>query len=445
MRQTHPTIAASVCLLLLSGLFLSETAIAAEPDPATVEQVEQLVRQLNDDQATRRDEAEQELLKLAPTANADACDKYLQLLPKPTEGMPAEVRLRLLRLRKGIETEQSSRTLKESRLTLSAQEMELSELFAAIKTQTGNQLSDHREQFGQNAVARPVTIEIEDEPFWQALDKILDAAEMTTYAFSGEDNLAIIDRDEGALPRAEGASYAGPFRIQATTVTARRDLRSSEQQTTRVELDISWEPRLRPIALTQAVDTLEVTTDEGSKLKVNGQRESLNVEVQPGSHATEFTIPLELPPRSATKLASFKGRMSALVPGRLVEFKFEDLDKPKSSTQSRGGVNVTLNGVRKNQELWEVHMRLKVESAEAGLESHRGWVFQNLTYLLNKQGELIDHAGFETTMQTESEVGFAYFFEIPDDEIADYTWVYRTPAAIVRLPVEFELKDIPLP
>ena len=188
-----------------------------------------------------------------------------------------------------------------------------------------------------------------------------------------------------------------------------------------------------------------MTTDEGSPLSVNSQQQTLNVEVQPGSHATEFTIPLNLPPRSATKIASFKSRMSALVPGRMVEFKFDDLDKPASSTQSRGGVNVTLQGVRKNQDLWEVHMKIQVESAETGLESHRGWVFQNLTYLLNKQGELIDNAGFETTLQTQTEVGFAYFFELPDEEISDYTWVYRTPAAIVRMPVEFELKDIPLP
>ena len=149
---------------------------------------------------------------------------FLQLLPKPSDQMPAEVRLRLSRLRKKIETEQSSRALSESKLTLSADEMPLAEVFEQVRKQTGNQLSDHREQFGQNATPSPVTIEIVDEPFWPALDKILDATKMTTYPFSGEDNLALINRDEGALPRAEGASYAGPFRIQATTVTARRDL-----------------------------------------------------------------------------------------------------------------------------------------------------------------------------------------------------------------------------
>lgn len=441
---SRPTIAFAAFILhavMFDGL---SPTLYAQGD-AAIAQIENLVHQLNDDQAERRDEAEALLLKLAPTADAEACDEFLQLLPVPNDNMPAEVRLRLTRVRKRIETEQSSRALATSRLTLSAESMDLPELFEQIRKQTGNQLTDHREQFGQNATPRAVTVEINDEPFWPAIDKVLDEANLTTYPFSGEDNLAIINRDDDALPRVGSASYAGPFRIQAVNVSARRDLRSSAQQGTRVELEIAWEPRLRPIALSQAVDTLDVTTDEGSKLAVNSQRESLNVEVQPGSHATEFTLPLELPPRSATKLASFKGQMSALVPGRLVEFKFDDLTNAKNVAQSRGGVNVTLNGVRKNQDLWEVYMKIRVESAETGLQSHRGWVFQNLTYLLNAQGELIDNAGFETTMQSETEVGLAYFFELPNDDLSEYTWVYRTPAAIVRMPVDFELKDIPLP
>ncbi|MCG8450958.1 MAG: hypothetical protein MI725_15430 [Pirellulales bacterium] len=167
--------------------------------------------------------------------------------------------------------------------------------------------------------------------------------------------------------------------------------------------------------------------------------------MQPGSHATELRIPLALPPRETSKLASFRGEMTALVPGRMVEFQFKDLDQARGAQQQRGGVKVSVDGMRKNRALWEVHMRIEVISETVGLESHRGWVFQNITYLLDKTGEVIDHAGFETTRQTEREVGLAYFFELPEDDLGAYTWVYRTPAAIVRVPMEYELKDIPLP
>ena len=54
-------------------------------------------------------------------------------------------------------------------------------------------------------------------------------------------------------------------------------------------------------------------------------------------------------------------------------------------------------------------MRLRVDSEEAGLKSHRGWVFQNFTYLLDPEGKIVDHAGLETTMQSQREIGQAFF------------------------------------
>jgi hypothetical protein len=56
----------------------------------------------------------------------------------------------------------------------------------------------------------------------------------------------------------------------------------------------------------------------------------------------------------------------------------------------------------------------------------------------------IDNVGFETTKQTDREVGIAYFYELPGG-IEEYRWVYRTPADIAAVPLEYELKSLPLP
>ena len=77
--------------------------------------------------------------------------------------------------------------------------------------------------------------------------------------------------------------------------------------------------------------------------------------------------------------------------------------------------------------------RREVEAAEkvmAGLEWPDAMRFTN--------------TGTEATMQTEREAGLAYFFETPEN-ISQCTWVYRTPTAIVNLPVKYELKDVPWP
>ena len=107
-------------------------------------------------------------------------------------------------------------------------------------------------------------------------------------------------------------------------------------------------------------------------------------------------------------------------------------------------MRVTLDAVRKQNEIWEVHMRLGLEEDHQAFESHRGWAYQNVTYLLDKKGEPIEFAGLETTSQSPSEIGIVYLFDIPGG-IENVTWVYETPAAIVLLPVEYEFKNIKLP
>jgi hypothetical protein len=155
-------------------------------------------------------------------------------------------------------------------------------------------------------------------------------------------------------------------------------------------------------------------------------------------------LPFELPDRDVKKIATLHGKLHALVPGRHVKFQFDDPTKAAGKTQRLGGVQVTLDEVRKNGAVWEVHMRFALDEANGALQSHRGWVFQNLSYLVGKDGKPIENAGFETTRQTPNEVGMAYLFDVPDG-IDGLSWVYETPAAIVDLPVEYELKDIELP
>ena len=76
------------------------------------------------------------------------------------------------------------------------------------------------------------------------------------------------------------------------------------------------------------------------------------------------------------------------------------------------------------------------------LESHQGWVFQNQVYLENEKGEREESIGLETMQQDNSKVTIRYLFI---EDPGNRTLVYKTPAAIVKMPVTIELKKIPLP
>jgi hypothetical protein len=144
------------------------------------------------------------------------------------------------------------------------------------------------------------------------------------------------------------------------------------------------------------------------------------------------------------KISKLHGKLHALVPGRHAKFEFPDIVKAVGKTQTIGGVRVGIDDVRKNGAVWEVHMRFSLESASALLEAHRDWVFQNLSYMVAKDGSRVENAGFETTRQSDKEIGIAYLFDT-EEGLDGLTWVYESPAAIVELPIDYELKDIELP
>jgi hypothetical protein len=422
-----------------------ENAKQSANDENLARDINRLVQQLNHDRAAERDAAESKLLELAGDTTA-ATDKFLALLPEDNDQMPLAVRERLTHIRQQLEDRVAKVAVEATTITLSAKEMPLADVFAAIEKQTGNKLADNREQDSDapDGAANGITIELKAEPFWPAVDQILDKANLGIYSYGGEDSLSIVTRASDERPRHGAANYAGPFRIDILEVQSQRNLRQPQRQSLKLQMEIAWEPRLRPIALSQPVADVKATTDSGQELQVSQPDAVLDVEVPAGTQAAEIVLPFGLPPRDAKRITTLRGKLRALVPGRQVKFQFDDLANASGKSQRRGGVQVTLDNVRKNNAIWEVHMRLTLDEDNDALQSHRGWAFQNLSYLVDKNGEQIDNAGFETTRQTANEVGLAYLFDLPEG-IDGLTWVYETPAAIVELPVEYELKDIELP
>lgn len=418
-------------------------ADVAPPPPNQTElarDVSRLVRRLDDDRIAQREAAEQELLALAGTSTAQS-DAFLKLLPQPTPEMPVAVRDCLSRIRAQVEARVAKASVAATRVTFSARNMPLAEVLTTIEKQTGNKAS---EQQPDDTPGIAINTEFTDEPYWSAIDLILDQARLSVYSYGGDNALSLVPRPDGEGPRFGRAVYSGPFRLEVIDVQAQRSLRAPANQALRLQLEIAWEPRLSPIAISQPVAALQAIDENGQPIAVAQPEAVLDVEVPHGTQATELILPLALPPRSVTRIATLKGKLTALVPGRIVEFRFDDVPKAIGKTQRQAGVQVTIDDVRKNNAIWEVHMRLRLDEDNRALESHRGWVFQNLSYLIGKDGAHIDNAGFETTRQTPNEVGIAYLFDVEGD-LEGLTWVYETPGAIVELPVEYELSDIELP
>ncbi len=411
------------------GETLSPAALAAK--------VKGLVLQLDSNQQARREAAETELVELGPDV--------LPLLPTVNARTPAEVRNRILRVRTALMQRAIEATTKPTSVTLKG-EMKLSEALEQISKQTGNRFVDYRERFNQQPTDPTVKLEIEGQQFWEALDTVLDAAGMTLYNYDEDASaLAYTAREAMAGKRVGRAAYGGLFRLEPTRIDASRDLRSGSHSL-RLTSEVAWEPRIRPIVLEQPLAEVVAVDEAGNSIAVDGSEGSLEVPVEGMNAAVELEIPLMAPDRDVKRIASLKGKLTAVVLGRVEEFEFANLDTAKNVEQERGGVVVTLERFRRNGEIFDAEIRVRFDKAANALESHRGWIYNNACYLVDPKGKRVENAGLEATLLDVNEVGLIYRFDVPDlPSMQGYRFVYSTPAAIIKAPVEFELKNIDLP
>ncbi|MEX2174390.1 MAG: hypothetical protein WD872_08510 [Pirellulaceae bacterium] len=430
-----------VCLLAAGQVAAGQAPAAKPAGDAKAElagKVKLLVRQLDSNEQDKREAAEKALVELG----ADV----LPLLPDVTDRTPAEVSNRLGRVRSALMKLAIEATTKSALVTL-AGEMPVSQALAELTKQSGNALVDYRERFNQEPRDPTIKVELKGVPFWQALDTVLDAAELSLYNFDEEDGaLAYTARGEEAVPRVGQAAYSGLFRLEPTRIDATRDLRNTSNRSLRLAIDVAWEPRIRPIVIEQPLDEVSATDEAGNAILVDGSEGKLEVPIETTNAAVELEIPLQAPDRSVKQIASIKGKLTAVVLGKVESFEFAGLDKLKASELERGGATVIVDQCRKNGDIYEVNMRVAFDKAANALESHRGWIYNNECFVTDPKGNRIDNVGVEATLLADNEVGLSYKFDLGEmGTPAGHKFVYRTAAAMIRVPVEFELQGIDLP
>jgi hypothetical protein len=425
-------------LILTLTLLCGQSEPAAASPPPLSEKVQKLVAQLDDDDLKVRDSAEAALIALGPPV--------IDLLPVATEKMSLELKARLARARTALEKAEIETFTKPTQLTLQG-EMKLSEAIKKIEETTGNALVDFRERFGQEVVDSVVKLDMENVPFWQGVDQLFDAAELTVYNYSDAETagkLPFIARTKDDSSRSTGGIYTSLFRLEVQRVDATRHLRKPTSHSLQVFADLVWEPRIRPIVILFPLQDLKAIDDLGNPLQVETEG-THEIPIEGTNSGVETALALALPKRAATKIKSLTGKFTAVIPGRVETFTFGDLANAKNASLERGGAVLTLENARKNEDLEEIRIRLKFDKSANALESHRGWIYNNENYLIDAAGKKIESGGSEARLVETNEVGLSYLFDLEGRKLSEFQFVYKTPAAIYKIPVEFEFKDIELP
>ena len=423
-------------LALLAPLFWSHVQAQVQTettDAALRDRVLQLIERLDDPKPEARDEAEARLIKLGARA--------LPLLPDPASVTSKGRKERLEKVRATLRQAEEETSTVASRVTIQAKAIRLSEALGLIQKQTGNGITDLREQLGGETTNPAFDLDIHDVPFHEALDRVARLAEVSVNAFTGDGTLGITAGTPSKDPLIQ---YVGPFRVAFKQLTEVRDLQAGTSAAS-AQLEVAWEPRLRPMLLTLKSDGLAVKDDKDREVKPQAMMESNEVVLRPENPAVEMNLNLEAPDRSAVKLSSFRIKADVTLPAGIKTFRFPSLAQ-ENVTQKQGDVSATLQNVEIDEQVWKVNVELVYPGNGPAFESYRQGLFNNRIWLQKADGSRFEHnGGFSNTSSDGGKLGFEYLFVDAPGKLADYQLVYETPSKVVTIPLEFEFKNVPLP
>lgn len=330
---------------------------------------------------------------------------------------------------------------KASLVTIQARGIQLGEAIKRLEEQTGNPIKDLRDPIDVGGTDPEFDLDFKDAPFLEALDEVARRADVGLTFHAEDGSIGITG---GEPPAKEYVAYSGPFRFQLLLFTARRDFQAGSTIAW-MEVETSWEPRLRPMLISKKSANQEIRDDQGRVIPPRVPNESADYAVVPKRPSIRFGLGMTPPERSAARLAVIRARADATLPVEPKTFRFPSLAKTKVE-QKQENVVATLVKVEADEQLWRVVIDVNYTEGGVVFETFRRGLFDNRIWLEKADGSRFElNGGFTVSGEAEGRPRFEYLFLSAPGKIDDYQLIYEAPSRVIVAPFEFEFRNIPLP
>ena len=429
-----------ICVVALiwagTGSFFLADADDAKADLQA--KVKKLVQQLDDKEFAKREAARNELIKLG--------QDILPFLPESDAKLSPEQIKSVNIVRSTLREAEAEKILMPRLVTIQKDSIPLTKALQELTKQAGTRIEDAR----SDKTSDPnLKLHLDKATFWQAADTIAKEADLRVLLDHKEGKVALGDGPNRTRPGS--VSYGGLFRVAVKRIQADQDLESDKESHFCIaHLEVAWEPRFHPLFLESQPDTFEIKDDKSNVLKAleqGGGRIPLAQRI-----ATQIQVRLEAPPRTALNLGLFKGSLNVLGPTKMVFFTFDKLAKTDKSkpNQVKDGIKLTLHEFKvegeKDDQQWHVTLMLDYPEGGPEFESFEQWLVNNQAWLEKANGKKrIETGNYNTDVQGRHATVNYIFDEEGLGKPEDWTLVYRTPGPILKVPVNFEFKELPLP
>jgi hypothetical protein len=307
-------------------------------------------------------------------------------------------------------------------------------------------------------------LDLRDASFWEAVDRIADAADAQLELYRADGQVALVRRyRDRNSPLKPVISRHGPFRVSLRKLSAHNHFTTGARGYTGY-FEVAWEPGIQPYFLQTIPQKLVVQDDRGRKVPGGGGSSWERVK---DPRAASFDVALPALPRATARGGVLSGEFALRGPGRIATFRFPagdskdatlaDLDavltktgKPVTVSAGEGMTTCSLEQVKLGVRAWSVEIRTTLPASGPDFSSHETWYANNEAYLLALDGKTrLYPTGLEHQVgDARKAVTVYHFADSPAGRrgaATDWTLVFRAPASMVERAIPFEFRDVPLP
>jgi len=423
--------------------------------------VRRWVVRLDSNRKVDREEAKKELLKLGPTA--------LKWLPEP-ESLGSRATMEALRdVRSKLERQKAEESVHAARLT-GAVTSSIGETMQRLTKETGNVVVT--DDLSDQLLSQPV--KLSDRPtFWDVIEATARQHELS-WSFTGSPARVRLFPWDAATkedsPRAVlAATQSKAFRLALKSIRERTVVGQDSEPLLRLEVEVMSEPRLRPLFLKCSVADVVVsgmrrtTKDKPAAMVWQPYSPDAKLELTFGQGHRQMSVPLDFRrPEGDWASLSVVGKLHLETAAGEEPLDFPAGKEAQSVSRRRGGVTVKVlrweSGGAKDNSL-EVTTLVTYDTGGPAFESHRSWMLFNVAGLVRSgmmptekpasgsalnDVNLLKPTHIDSDVQPDGSIAVTYRFEKLPLPAGEYRFRYVAPTLILNVPLEFELRDIPL-
>jgi hypothetical protein len=314
---------------------------------------------------------------------------------------------------------------------------------AEIKKQTDIAVEDRLEKSDTR-----LTLDLPNTPFWPALDQIAEKIGAAVVIGPRKGYIALEPR---ASRERQPVAYSGPFRLAMKEVKSTREFDRGRRSCVST-IEVSWEPRLLPLFLESRPHDVVAIDDKGARHTMPGLGSSPSP--VDGRIAEGVILPLPVVPRTVGSFQRVQGRLTAIAPTRMIEFRLPSLARLRDSDddadrkRSENGASVTVTNVLLRPERWIVRVAVEMQPGGESFDSNQDWLVNNRMVLVNK-GERWLPSAYDREGSDGRKGTVSYQFtdrrRLAGAKPEDWSVVYQSPEKCVVVPIPFVFENVELP